>query len=337
MIIDQTGSLAGTKRHDYLPFGEELFAGTGARTPQLGYSIGDGVRQQFTLKERDSETGLDYFLARYYSSVQGRFTSPDPTLLSVAGHNPQTWNRYSYVMNNPLAYVDPLGLWALHFETTYKKDGDGNEILDKKGRRIVDRVTVTAVKTQDDDDAASLASQLGLKGGDAKDFIKKVGSGNDIQLSKTGGEVGRIFGIVESLSTEQAKHEAQGKKNGPSVLTYLDCSSTATSIAYGRDGGTFGVGNADLLIQAKGLKSISADDLSLGDIVRYATSGSKGTSNVAAHFTTFIFRSDSGVPMVFSRSGEGGPFQHGPASTFQSDKYGTIRGIGKDPTGFYRH
>lgn len=60
------------KRHDYLPFGEELFAGTGGRTVALGYA-GDGVRQQFTLKERDIETGLDYFL----SSTQGRFTSPD--------------------------------------------------------------------------------------------------------------------------------------------------------------------------------------------------------------------------------------------------------------------
>jgi hypothetical protein len=56
-----------------LPFGEELFAGTGGRTttPQ-GYSD-DRLRQKFTRKERDIETGLDYFLARYYTSMQGRF------------------------------------------------------------------------------------------------------------------------------------------------------------------------------------------------------------------------------------------------------------------------
>ena len=77
MIIDQTGMLANIKRHDYLPFGEELFAPAGGRTGPLGYTAGDGVRQQFTAKERDVETGLDYFLARYYSSVQGRFASPD--------------------------------------------------------------------------------------------------------------------------------------------------------------------------------------------------------------------------------------------------------------------
>ena len=60
MIVDQSGSLANMKRHDYPPFGEELVAGTGGRTIAQGYSA-EGVRQQFTLKERDVETGLDYF------------------------------------------------------------------------------------------------------------------------------------------------------------------------------------------------------------------------------------------------------------------------------------
>ena len=79
IILDQTGSFANVKRHDYLPFGEELYAGSGDRTPAMGHVAGDGVRrQQFTSKERDIETGLDYFLARYYSSPQGRFTSIDP-------------------------------------------------------------------------------------------------------------------------------------------------------------------------------------------------------------------------------------------------------------------
>jgi RHS repeat-associated protein len=77
MILDQTGSLANVKRHDYLPFGEEIFGTVSGRGSGNGYGGADGVRQQFTRKERDIETGLDYFLARYYSSTQGRFTSPD--------------------------------------------------------------------------------------------------------------------------------------------------------------------------------------------------------------------------------------------------------------------
>jgi RHS repeat-associated protein len=95
------------KRHDYLPFGEELFAGTGNRTTAQGYSVADGVRQKFTSKERDAETGLDYFIARYHSAAQGRFVSPD----SFGGDplNPQSMNLYTYVQNNPLKYIDPTG------------------------------------------------------------------------------------------------------------------------------------------------------------------------------------------------------------------------------------
>jgi RHS repeat-associated protein len=77
----------------------------------MGYGGGDTVRQQFTSKERDVETGLDYFGARYYASMQGRFTSVDPSGKSIKATNPQTWNRYNYTLNNPLRYVDENGKW----------------------------------------------------------------------------------------------------------------------------------------------------------------------------------------------------------------------------------
>jgi len=108
MVFDKSGSFASIKRHDYAPFGEELFNGT--RTTALGYGVGDGVRQKFTDKEHDNETGLDYSINRYYSSTQGRFTSPDPMNSSGIPLLPQSWNRYSYTINNPLLYVDPKGL-----------------------------------------------------------------------------------------------------------------------------------------------------------------------------------------------------------------------------------
>jgi len=102
-------SASVVSRHDYLPFGEELGAGVGGRTQAQGYS-GDSVRQRFTGQERDPETGLDYFINRYHSSMQGRFTSPDPLLASAKFSDPQSWNRYTYCGNNPLVNVDPLGL-----------------------------------------------------------------------------------------------------------------------------------------------------------------------------------------------------------------------------------
>ena len=108
IIVDLTGNLASVSRHDYLPFGEELTT-QGVRSPQLGY-IGDTTRHRFTSKERDTETGLDYFGARYYSPVQGRFTSADPLFYTASRPgDPQQFNLYGYVRNNPLKLVDPDG------------------------------------------------------------------------------------------------------------------------------------------------------------------------------------------------------------------------------------
>src|SRR6185503_20597126 len=106
-----TNASAGVvSRHDYKPFGEEIGAGVGGRTTGMGYSVADGVRQRFTGKERDTETGLDYFDARYYASTMGRFTSPDPLRASMVPANPQTFNLYSYVINSPLTLIDPTGM-----------------------------------------------------------------------------------------------------------------------------------------------------------------------------------------------------------------------------------
>jgi RHS repeat-associated protein len=101
-------------RRDFLPFGEEIHSGTGGRNSAQGYGGGDSIRQKFTSYERDNETNLDYAKARMFGSGLGRFTSPDPLLSSGRIQNPQTWNRYVYVLNNPLILTDPLGLyeWA---------------------------------------------------------------------------------------------------------------------------------------------------------------------------------------------------------------------------------
>jgi RHS repeat-associated protein len=64
----------------------------------------------FTGKERDAESGLDYFGARYYGSALGRFTSPDPKQITTQRRlDPQQWNAYAYTRNNPLQFVDPDG------------------------------------------------------------------------------------------------------------------------------------------------------------------------------------------------------------------------------------
>jgi RHS repeat-associated protein len=110
MVVYKTGSLAAVKRHDYLPYGEEVYASVGGRTVQQGYNFSDNVRQKFAGYERDGETGLDFASARYFGSTQGRFTSVDPLGASAKTANPQTFNRYSYALNNPLRYTDSSGM-----------------------------------------------------------------------------------------------------------------------------------------------------------------------------------------------------------------------------------
>ena len=76
------------ERHDYLPFGEEWCGGA------VCGSVAPGQPKRFTGKERDVETGLDYFVARYYGSKIGRFTTVDPYLdQSTALVDPQQWNH----------------------------------------------------------------------------------------------------------------------------------------------------------------------------------------------------------------------------------------------------
>ncbi|HKO55574.1 MAG TPA: RHS repeat-associated core domain-containing protein [Thermoanaerobaculia bacterium] len=101
LITTDDGKLLS--RRTLLPFGAEA-AG----------SDDDGQVLKFTGHERDDAgagdtNDLDYMHARYYAPAMGRFLSMDPIMPSPS--LPQVWNRYSYVHNNPVAYVDPHGLW----------------------------------------------------------------------------------------------------------------------------------------------------------------------------------------------------------------------------------
>ena len=114
----------------------------------------DPSPMHFTGKERDSETGLDYFDARYYGLNMGRFMSPDP----LGGHNedPQTLNRYSYVRNNPLSLTDPTGL-DFNLQCTQTKDNAstcqggvaGTTTTDANGKSTFTATVVTSASLQD--------------------------------------------------------------------------------------------------------------------------------------------------------------------------------------------
>ncbi|MGE0104217.1 MAG: RHS repeat-associated core domain-containing protein [Blastocatellales bacterium] len=130
MLVNRSGGLCGAiERLDYLTFGEELASPIGHRNANCsGYVGGNNPRHKFGAKERDTETGLDYFGARYFASAQGRFTSPDEPLIDQYRAHPQSWNLYAYVLSNPLRYIDPTGQWHT--------DAEGNVIGDYNGECI---------------------------------------------------------------------------------------------------------------------------------------------------------------------------------------------------------
>ena len=100
--INTDANGAVTSHHDYHPFGEEI--------DRNGFGS-DTIRKQFTSKERDNEAGLDYFVARYYVSLIGRFSSADPLFIELRRLNdPQRLNLYAYTHNNPIKFTDPTGL-----------------------------------------------------------------------------------------------------------------------------------------------------------------------------------------------------------------------------------
>ena len=100
----QGGTELGPASHRGLAAANALIA-----TGFGGCLCDEGRRSRSTGKERDAETGLDYFGARYFSGAQGRFTSPDAPFADQVPSDPQSWNLYTYVGNNPLRHVDETG------------------------------------------------------------------------------------------------------------------------------------------------------------------------------------------------------------------------------------
>ena len=107
MLTDSSGNVQ--RRYDFLPFGQELGAGIGSRTTAMGYLAGSGLSAKFTGQDRDQETSNDWFQVRSMSGAAGRFQSVDPGNAGADAGDPQTWNGYSYVGNNPMSFTDPSG------------------------------------------------------------------------------------------------------------------------------------------------------------------------------------------------------------------------------------
>jgi RHS repeat-associated protein len=120
-VTDSTGTPTQNTRRD--PFGNNV---SNFNQPTLPTSIAassNKVRLGFTSQEQDDELGLINMRGRVYDPRLGRFLTPDPYL--QAPFVPQNYNRYSYVINNPLKYTDPSGHFFCRESGCYESDGAG--------------------------------------------------------------------------------------------------------------------------------------------------------------------------------------------------------------------
>lgn len=188
-ISDATGQIIS--RRDFMPFGEELLPDATYRTTAQKYgSTNDKIRQKFTSYERDNEIELDFAQARYYNPKHGRFTAVDPLMASASPVNPQTWNRYIYVGNNPLNITDPTGLsWYYNSSTdSYKWYGDNDTV--GKGY-----TSVAGTTGRDERGVGSFVYQSG--GG----WVSLNPNGNSFRESATREEATKIFGGMYQCSS----------------------------------------------------------------------------------------------------------------------------------------
>lgn len=157
IVTDESGTVVS--RHDYTAFGgdvAETLGNVGGRTNTQGYGKPDEIRKQYTGYEHDDESNLEYAQARYYNSSHGRFTSIDPLIASANTKNPQTFNRYTYALNSPYKFTDPLGLIAVcctdvdeQIERDWKKTISGFTLDDESMEKLKKAIRPFYQKVQD--------------------------------------------------------------------------------------------------------------------------------------------------------------------------------------------
>ena len=135
----------------------------------------------FTGKERDTESGNDYFGERYYASSMGRFMSPDPSGLMFADQtNPQSFNLYSFALNNPLKFTDPNGLYC-YYGSTDADVGDASQYDFHSSQSECTAVDENGNQGQWIDDPSATVTVNGDDGSDSID-VSNVGFDGTMEL-----------------------------------------------------------------------------------------------------------------------------------------------------------
>jgi RHS repeat-associated protein len=167
----------------------------------------------FTGKERDSESGNDYFGARYYASSMGRFMSPDSLLGSP--DNPQSWNLYSYVQNNPVKNTDPDG----HDVSVCSTDSNGNQNC------------TAPISNQQYQTASQATNAQGILNVPSLNTVGMNGSANI--TDSNGNVVGTATYVPDSGLDYYAPGNPQAYAQLSAANTVVNTAAAVTAVAYG--------------------------------------------------------------------------------------------------------
>ena len=195
--------------------------------------------RHFTAKERDGESGLDYFGARYYGSALGRFTSADPIYFQKEMLiDPQRFNLYAYVRNNPLRLVDPTG-------ETIQLTGETEEERRRELAAIQSAVGNGAKvgMEQDKDGNYNVTISGDTSKGAAKDFASIIGNSETAKFSLVS-KYEKLATDGKSLSQHGAVGEA-GRDPSGQLWVYVQRDSIPNA-----DSSQFDFKNSSMLTRA---------------------------------------------------------------------------------------
>jgi len=195
---------------------------------------------RYTGKERDGESGLDNFGARYDSSQFGRFMSPDAFYKDSHVGDPQSWNEYAYARNNPLRYVDPNG-----------EKADVSAECTHTGYMTTCNVTISASITVYATSGSNLTQdQLNAAAGQIQSSIQNAWIGSFTQDGVTYNVSTQVSVSVagsQDAAMNSGGQNVIGLTNGPAIPGRADSvvnpQSLHSAIAGGPDTGVWNINN----------------------------------------------------------------------------------------------
>jgi RHS repeat-associated protein len=248
------------------------------------------VGSRCTGKERDTESGLDNFEARYDASSLGRFMTPDP----MGGHleNPQSLNKYAYVLNNPTSLTDPTGLDS-YLSCTQTKDNASTCQSQTVGYDANGKAQTATVQGVTNADKSFTATQIGNDAnGNLVDKTTGTGSytasanGSGVQFSNNGGQTSSSGVFVNG--TPQNTFQDAGFANGGALSGFTFTLTNSKLEAGQTEAGSFTFAGtpdqAGAALQKAGFNPRSGENVGMNE---YRSPGSFWTGANSSHFNVF--------------------------------------------------